>query len=730
MLYLAVALGLLIAQDATAQTLASAANEPAWRSSTLRSAPVESGSLGISGPSTSAGIAERQENPGGAGAHVPQAASSGSVTVRPAKVTVRAGSTRRFFAQVPGGLDSGVVWSVNGVKGGGSTTGTIDADGNFTAPDIPPVNNVVEVGAVGAGVSGKAEVTVLNPTPVIASLDPKTMVYGDQTIVIDGNGFVPSSVVKMVGTALQTKFVSNKRLTATATLAPVPGAIAAFTVFNPDPGNDTSAPAAAEVGPTHPKMSYLAAARFLEQASWGPSAESIAHLQEVGFEAWLAEQFATPPSLYKASTSTADNLTQEQSEFFVHAVTGRDQLRQRVAFVLGQVFVVSGLKTGQARQMVPYQNMLLQDAFGTYANVLRDVTLSPTMGMFLDMVNDDKGDPALGTSPNENYARELMQLFSIGTVGLNPDGSETGKVTYDQGTITNMARALTGWTYPGKALTQGHNPENFDGPMIAVEANHDEGKKIIVGSVVLPAGQSAEQDMADVLHALAVHPNTSPFISLRLIQHLVTSDPSPEYLRRVSDVFTSSGGDLKAVVKQILVDPEARQGDDPNAGVRVNGGHWREPVLCVIAMMRALQSNVRSDNWLERFPTNLGQRLFYPDSVFNDYSPLYRTSSGLLAPEFELLSSGTALMRANVVRNFEERGFNGDARYDLSPFLALAGSPSDLVDAVDRAFLYGRLPAALKGEIVTAVSATHDYNLRVRNAIYLVVSSALYQVQH
>jgi len=184
------------------------------------------------------------------------------------------------------------------------------------------------------------------------------------------------------------------------------------------------------------------------------------------------------------------------------------------------------------------------------------------------------------------------------------------------------------------------------------------------------------------------------------------------------------------VVSEILMDPEARAGDDPKTAVSEKSGHWREPVLAVVAMMRSLGVRVRADNRVERFSTSLGQRLFYPESVFNDYSPLYRTSSGLLAPEFELLSSGTALMRANVVRNLLEKGLNGDAQFDLTPLVSLAGSPPDLVDAVDHAFLYGRLPAALKPEIVTAVSATHDYNLRVRNAIYLVASSALYQVQH
>ncbi len=656
-----------------------------------------------------------------------------SVSVSPAKINLRAGTSRKFFVQAGGDFHFAIVWRVNGIKGGNPSLGMIDGDGNFTAPEIPPANNVVEVEAVNASrpdLSGKAVVTILNPIPVIARVNPTALAYGEHTVTIEGSGFMAMSEVRVNDVALPTRFLSSKRLAITARVAPGLGGKVAFTVFNPDPGNSTSVPAAAIVGPENPRVSYLAAGRFLEQASWGPSPQSIAHLQEVGFDAWLAEQFATPATFFKASDSTADNLTDEQSEFFVHAIEGKDQLRQRVAFALGQIFVVSGLKTGQPRQMVPYQNMLLRDAFGTYSNILRDVTLSPTMGVYLDMVNDDKGSE--GTSPNENYARELMQLFSIGTVGLNPDGTETGRPTYDQNAITATARALTGWTFPGKAITQGHNPENFDGPMIAVEANHDRGEKWIVGGVKLAADQSTDRDLNDVLHALSRHPNTAPFICLRLIQHLVASDPSSDYLRRVSGVFVASGGDLKAVVTQILMDPEARAGDKAmsQSSAALRGAHWREPVLAVIAMMRSLGAGVRADNRLERFPSKLGQRLFYPGSVFNDYSPLYRTANGLLAPEFELLSSGTALMRANVVRNLIEKGLDGDAQFDLTPLLALAGSPAELVDAVDRTFLYGRLPTALKPEIMTAVAVTHDYNLRVRNAIYLVASSALYQVQH
>lgn len=420
--------------------------------------------------------------------HAPASALP-TLTVSPSKINLRAGASRKFFAELSDGSISKFLWRVNGMKGGRAGTGTIDADGTFTAPELPPANNVVEIEATSASrpnISGKALITILNPTPVIASLNPRALTYGEHEITIEGIGFVSRSQVKMNSLALPTKFISSKRLTTTATLAPTTGGRIAFTVFNPDPGNETSTPAVATPGPANPKVSYLAAGRFLEQASWGPSAESIAHLQDVGFEAWLAEQFAMSPTLYKSSNNTAENLSDEQSEFFFHAIEGKDQLRQRVAFALAQIFVISGLKTAQPRQMVPYQNMLLQDAFGTYANVLRDVTLSPAMGVYLDMVNDDKG--SAGTSPNENYARELMQLFSIGTVGLNPDGSETARPTYDQSTITEMARALTGWTFPGKAITQGHNPENFDGPMIAIDSNHDEAAKVIAGGGSCPQG--------------------------------------------------------------------------------------------------------------------------------------------------------------------------------------------------------------------------------------------------
>jgi uncharacterized protein (DUF1800 family) len=680
-------------------------------------------------------------DPGGAssGKRTLQVMANPSVTLGPAAPKVRLGATLKFHAGVSNAVDKSVNWSVDGIPGGSAALGTIASDGTYTAPAaLPPTNQVTITAATVAQpqASAQAVATLLNPIPVIQSLAPNPLSYGAQTITVVGTGFVPGSQLKQGGTVFTTQFVSPTQLTATGTLNPTPAGLLAFKVTNPDPGGSNSKITIAAVGAANPKVSYLAAARFLEQASWGPNADSIAHVQDIGFDAWITEQLAAPISLYKSSKDSSDNLVNQQSEFFVHAMHGEDQLRQRVAFALGQIFVVSGLKTGEPRQMVPYQNMLLQDAFGTYLDILTDVTLSPTMGMYLDMVDNDKADPVAGTAPNENYGREVMQLLSIGTAMLNPDGStqmdSMGQPipTYTPATIGQMARALTGWTFPGPPISHGHNEERYTGPMIPVEANHDEDSKAIVGGVNLLAGQTAQQDLQTVLQTLANHPNTAPFISLRLIQHLVTSNPSPQYISDISQVFTASGGDLSQVVRAILLHPEARQGDDPNAPIQVTGGHLREPLLFVLAMMRNISAGVVNNNPIEGLAADMGQNLFYAPSIFNYYSPLFRIAGGLLGPEFQTLNSSTALVRSNVVQDLIARNLDGDIHYSLGAFTQLYSSPADMVNAIDNAFMYGRMPATLKADIVTAIKAASNAAEAARNAIYLIATSSLYQVQH
>lgn len=662
-----------------------------------------------------------------------------SIKVTPAIETVRLGATRKYAASLANAVDKRVVWSVNGIPGGSSAVGTVTTDGLYTAPRVMPAAGQVTITAVSVAdtrsvANGIAQ--LINPVPAIQSVVPTYLTYGTQRVTVTGVGFVEGSLLRLGDVVFPTVFKSPTELVATVTLEPNAAGYVGLRVKNPDPGAAQSGLYVARCGLANPLVSYVAAARFLEQASWGPDPESVARVQQIGMDAWIQEQFAAPISQYRTTTDASGSLTKQQSQFFVNALRGTDLLRQRVSFALGQVFVVSGVKTGQPRQMVPYQNMLQQNAFGSFRTLLRDVTLSPTMGVFLDMVNNDRAVPGSGLSPNENYAREVMQLFTIGTVMLNPDGSTVldgqGQPipTYDQLSINELARALTGWTFPGKALTSGHNKENYAGPMIPVEANHDAGSKTILGGLVLPAGQSAQEDLEDVVDALAAHPNAAPFISLRLIQHLVLSNPSPQYVARISAVFQSTQGNLGAVVRAILLDPEARRGDDLRATAVASDGHLREPILYVLGLMKTLKAQADEQNPIEEVASAMGQKLFYAPSVFNYYSPLYKIPGGLAGPEFQMLTSATALVRANGVENLVTRRLGGNARFDLSPFTVLASSPAHLVEAVDHAFLFERTPPQVKAAIAASLEATKDSTTRVKNAIYLLTTSSLYQVAH
>ena len=266
-----------------------------------------------------------------------------------------------------------------------------------------------------------------------------------------------------------------------------------------------------------------------------------------------------------------------QAAFFQNTVTGQDQLRQRVAFALSQIWVVSFSGLPIAYAFPPYWRIFRDNAFGNYRDLIHAVTLSPAMGRYLNMANNNKANPAKNTSANENYARELMQLFTLGLTQLNPDGTpvldqnNNPIPTYDQTVVTNMAKVLTGWTYPTApgATPKNNNPEYFFGQMFAVESEHDTSAKTIFGNITIPAGQTAEQDLDSLLDALMAQPTMAPFVSQQLIQHLVTSNPSPQYIARVSSVFENDGngvtGNLQAVITAILTDPEARAGDDATA---------------------------------------------------------------------------------------------------------------------------------------------------------------------
>ena len=533
-------------------------------------------------------------------------------------------------------------------------------------------------------------------------------------------------------------------------------------------GSTTSTPPPATI----PPPTQADATRFLEQATFGPTAADITLVQTEGFDAYLANQFKTPKTGYSgfsyvphtapascqysasAPTSVASLCSRDdyspfqvQRQFFANALAAPDQLRQRVAFALSQIMVVSAADVYEAYGLAAYQNLLLDDAFGNFRQLLNDITLSPAMGRYLDMVNNAKANPAKGTAPNENYARELMQLFTLGVYLLNPDGSlqhdGSGNPipTYDQAAVEGYAALFTGWTYAPLSGTATFNEAvNYSGQMTLIDAQHDAGAKQLINGVTVPAGQSGAQDLQAGLDAIFNHPNVGPFIATRLIQHLVTSNPSPAYVQRIAAVFNNDGqnvrGDLQAVIRAILLDPEARGDSKSDA----NYGHLREPALFVSAFMRSVGG--QSDGvYLRSQSSAMGQNVFDAGSVFNFYPPDYVVPARTdLGPEFAIQGAATALARVNFVNQLV---YNGGAppdttvtgstgtSLDLTTWISAAGDADGLVTALDARLTHTTLLSAAHQAIVVAVNAYDptDTTSRAAQAVYLFGASPQYQVE-
>ncbi len=675
-------------------------------------------------------------------------AATVTVSLFPSAINVLAGSQQHFGVVVGGTFNQAVTWFVNGVAGGNVTVGTVSSTGTYTAPPLPPSPNQVVLTARSSQsptVTGSATVTVLNPQPVISGTSPATVPIGAFTLTINGTGFAPGAHVSFAGQPAATKYVSMNQLTVSGTAPALTGQMAAVTVANPAPGPLTSNTAVVTVAPTNPVVTAQAAARFLTQASWGATAASIAHVQQVGFSQYLNEQFATPPSVYPAvPDSMVTYLVPVQSQFFVNALTGPDQLRQRVAFALSEILVITGYKEFLPSRMTPYITMLLNDAFSNYSTVLNDVTISPSMGDFLGMVQNSKANPSTGTAPNENFAREVLQLFTIGLEQLNVDGtpkldgSGNPIPSYDQTTISNFARVFTGWTYPTQpgATPQPQNPPYFVGPMIPVDSRHDTASKTLLNGVVLPAGNTAQQDLTAGLQNIFQHPNVGPFVCRRLIQSLVTSNPSAAYVSRVASVFNSNAsgvrGDLKAVIQAILLDPEARQGDVPGTATSTQG-HLLEPVLYTTALARALEETPTANNLVASPGTNMGELLFYPQSVFNYFPPVYQIpNTALNGPEYQILTPSAAVERVNLAGTLAWTPGAIGLNQDLTALSALAGDPPSLLNALNLSLMRGQMSSQMQTAILGAIAALGPSpslnQIRAQTAIYLVASSSQYQV--
>jgi uncharacterized protein (DUF1800 family) len=490
-------------------------------------------------------------------------------------------------------------------------------------------------------------------------------------------------------------------------------------------------------------VSATVAARFLEQSSWGPTAATIAQVQQAGLQTYLQQQFSAPISTY-TTPGPGNNLTFVQNQFFVNAMQGQDQLRQRVSFALSEIMVVSGTKTKyddiDPTEFSLWMNMLQNDAFGNFYTLLNDVTLSPAMGFYLDMANNNGCKLC---AANENYAREVMQLFTIGLSELNIDGTpildENGNEipTYTQATIDGFAALFTGWSYPAKPGQTARflDRRYFSGPMIPFQKHYNQGSKILLNGTILPAGGNIQTDLTSGLQNIFNHPNVAPFICQQLIQKLVTSNPSPAYVSRVAQVFNNDGngvaGDMQAVVTAILLDPEARRGDDPSQ-VQASDGHLREPLFHMMAAMRAVNTTTDGVN-LNNYANSLLQPPFLSPSVFNFYPPNYQVpSTQLLGPEFKILNANTAISRTNFINDLIYGRVGPHTTTDISAYVNVAGNVTNLLALVNTNIMHGEMPSDMYSTLFNTLSSGvfTDNTSMAQAALYLVLSSNQFQVEH
>ena len=486
------------------------------------------------------------------------------------------------------------------------------------------------------------------------------------------------------------------------------------------------------------------ASRFLVQASFGPSKESIEELAQVGMGAWIDSQLALPAS--KTETTMFQNHRIWDAYIWRHgwlrsSVLSEDQLRQRLAYALSQILVVNtqpGSNPGDNGQtQARHYDLLVTDAFSSYRNVLEKVTYSPVMGHYLSHLQNRKADESLNRFPDENFAREVMQLFTIGLWKLNNDGTHQkdpeGELipTYDNDVITETAKIFTGFSFstadygarPAEGFFDTYRGLDYQNPLKVWDEEHSPGAKVIVDGHVIPDGQTGKQDVQQTLDILCDHQNMRPFISRLLIQRFTTSNPSPAYIARVVGVW-GDDTELDTVVEAILLDPEARVPDGQSA----HHGKVREPLIRFIHLLRAFNFEAPNDTFLEGgLIGTFGQYPHLSPTVFNFYSPDYSPQGelrdqNLVSPELEI---GT-LSNLIATDNFFYRallGLYAGLVPDFQDEIDLSEDPDGLIEHLNLILGYGQLPIHSKVAIREAVVAQTTATERVRTAVYLILNS-------
>lgn len=523
-------------------------------------------------------------------------------------------------------------------------------------------------------------------------------------------------------------------------------------------------------------ISAASAARFLTQATYGVTDADIASVQALGFSGWIDRQFTTPTidTHWKyvvvrkgppgCNPCDAKFLNATMESFWRQAILGPDQLRQRMVFALSEIFVISNVNSSidiQEQAHAAYLDLLAAYAFGNFRGLIAAVSKSPAMGHYLTYFQNQKENPTTGQIPDENYARELMQLFTIGLWKLNPDGTQrmTAKgapiPTYAQPDVTGLARVFTGWSWGGPDKTDNgfwYGATNWRLPMQAFPGFASTAAKSFLGRTI-PAGTGPDQSLATALDIIFRHPNVGPFLAKGLIKRFVTSNPSPAYVARVAAAFANNGagvrGDMKAVIKAVLLDPEAR--DDTRPATDPNWGKLREPMIRFANFMRSFAVHSASTKYriwnLEDPATALNQNPLRAPSVFNFFRPDFAPpgpilAAGLVAPEFQITDETTTTGYANFMLWIPERwtlpwvqqqGIT-DPDYLLADYTAempLANTPAALLDRLNLLLCAGQMSSATRSLILNAVQGVpkSDPLHRVATAIYLTMNSPDYIVQ-
>jgi len=719
---------------------------------------------------------------------------------------VRVSNTLNLGLMVNGTDNPAVTLQVNGIAGGNGVVGTAisNANGSITysaPPVVPTPSNIVQLTITSVdnpAVSITQNISVMNPIPILTSPSPVAFDPGPATIVLTGQKFITGAQVLVNGSPVSTTFNSGTQLTASLDQAQ-PGNLD-LQVLNPNPGPATSNDLLATVSGTIPTpiVPPNDAARFLEQATFGPTDADIRTLSLEGYQAWLSQQFAMQPTPTEPAVeqslivnnppcATADvkcnaalfvqnnqDDSLVQQSFWQQSMTAPDELRQRVKYALSQQFVISSNNTTSIQNMprgeAAYYDLLGADAFGNFRRFLEDITLNPMMGQFLSVQGNDKGNAT--TDPDENYAREVMQLFTIGLWQLNDDGSQkldgNGNPipTYSNTDVKGLAAVFTGWSWniPGDSTDNawsnccvyvgpGYGEELL--PMQSFPNHHSTVEKDFLG-VTIPASGSPDPagDLKIALDTLFNHPNLPAFFSKQLIQHLVTSNPSPAYINRVAQVFKDDGtgvrGNMQAVITAILMDQEAR--DTASATSNPQYGKVREALVRYTEWARAFTAQSRTGSFdvgsTEDPIYGLGQMWLRSPTVFNWFAPGYAppntsiSAAGLLAPEMQMTNVSSVVGYINYM----QRAIGANARGGPDVFsyysteMSLAATPDQLMDRINLLLMSGQMSATLYNQILAAITdipiPTSNQNAinaallaRVQTAIYLTVASPDYAAQ-